>query len=244
MKNLKSYFLIALACALSACSKSDKELSRRTNELLAPYLKGQTVHFVPLKSGEEIRLPDLISVAAVSANGCLSLGFARTNFEERFLRDLFYSNDSQKQNQLSPFTEPGVHAILTADHVVLNLYAGVIVRLIPDAVYSQGYSAFKSNAPVGKVLKVVGAAEHVAPRPLPESLSTFLYLRNGKAFALQSSKNVATKNGKMDSEFANSFNMTGLRFHPAVVDRAIEPYAVACVAESSNEKNDAKKVQY
>lgn len=226
---LRLFSLAVLCTVLVGCSRSaDETLSRHTNELLQNYLKGQTLELAPLKAGAQITLPDLVTVDSSVDGQCLSISFVRGDFDERFIRDLFYSKDPRKLRGLSPFTEPGIEAILTADHVVFNFYSGVVVHLQPDLMYPEMVTPFIAKQVNASVVKVIGSAAHTARTPLPEVLKTFLYLRDGKAFAFSSADKDKGKHGSQSEQIADATAKMSLTFMPTIMDRPIDPQALAC----------------
>jgi hypothetical protein len=224
--------LLTLIAGLGACSTQDSvDLSIRTNELLEKYLKGQRINVAPLKAGDAIKLPDLVSVGSSNDGECLSISFLRSHLSDQFVHDLFYPKKGAMPPDLPPFTEAGVEAILTSDRVVLNLYSGVVLHLQPSITYPSGYSAFKLESVTGDVVKVIGEAAHVTAGAIPESLRGFVYLRDGRAFVYQSSESERGKGRDQDSKLADSMAKLSLSFKPTVIDQVIDAKAVACTVK-------------
>lgn len=219
---------LALITILAGCGQSASgSLVGHTNELLHEYLKGQTIQLVPLSAGAKLTLPVLVSVDGSADGHCLSVSFAREDLDERFLNALFYPKNAKKLELLSPFSEPGIEAVLTRDQVVFNLYSGVVVRLEPHLEYPGGFTAFKSKEVRGTVVKVVGSAVHAGPQALPDSLKRFSYLRNGKAFAYSSTDPSKQKSREQNTQLADAMARMSMTFRPTVIDQSVDPQAVA-----------------
>lgn len=224
--------VITLCTTLAACTRSaDDMLVGRTKELLEGHLRGQAIELVGLKSGERLTLPDVVSVDGSADGRCLSVAFSRGDFNDDFIRELFYAKDKTRLGQLSPFTEPGVEAILTVDRVVLNLYSGVVIHLRSDLSYPGGITPFKSKQIEGNVVKIVGNAVHAKPDALPDVLRTFLYLRDGRAVAFGSTERDKQKGGEQSDQAAEATAKMSLSFTPTVMNRAVDPSAVACTVK-------------
>ena len=227
----RAFLLICVAALVGCVPQRDENLARRTNELLESHLKGRKIDVVPLKTGDAIRLPDLVSVGSSKDGECLSIAFTRADLDDRFLNDLFYPKQQNKLKQLPPFTEPGVEAILTPGHVVFNLYSGVVVHFQPSLSYPDGYAAFKSEAVTGNVVKVIGEAAHIAPGTIPDSFTAFMYVRDGRAFAYKSVETGKGMSSNQDSQVAASIDKMNLTFKPTVIKDPVSPDAVACTVK-------------
>jgi len=201
---------------------------RHTNELLQEYLKGQTIHLVSLPTGATLTLPALVSVDGSVDGQCLSVSFARGDLDERFINALFYPRDEKKLKLLSPFTEPGIEAVLTPDRVVFNLYSGVAMRLEPHLEYPGGFTAFRSKEIRGDVVKVIGTVVHAGPHALPDSLKHFSYLRDGKAFAYSSTDLNKQKSSEQNAHLIDAMARMSMTFRPTVIDQSVDPQSVAC----------------
>ena len=229
LKKLRSP--VVLITMLVACTESaDDALARRTNELLQDHLKGQTIQLVRLTAGATTKLPDLVSVDGTADGQCVSISFARSDFNDAFIHALFYSKDSKKLRQLPPFGEPGIEAILTPDRVVFNFYSGVVIRLVPHVEYQGGFTPFKSKEISGTVVQVSGTAVHAGLSVLPDALRGFLYLRVGKAIVSTDRKK--EKTSELDAQFATAIASMSLTFMPTVIDQPVEPQSVACTAKA------------
>jgi hypothetical protein len=200
MKITRRDCLVAgLAGLLVACAPAgDQAVARRTNELLQDHLKNETIELTRLSAGQQVTVPTVLSVDGSTEGPCLSLAFSRQDFDERFIRNLFYSSNAKSLYQLSPFAEPGIEAILTSDRVIFNLYAGVVIHLQHSLIYPGGITPFRSQQVKADVVKVIGHAVSSSAKAPPEALKTFLYLRDGKAFALQSRDDKKTREKPQD----------------------------------------------
>jgi hypothetical protein len=233
--SVRQTFVLALTllALLAGCGQpSSGSLTHRTAELLEGYLKGQAIELERLDSGTTFALPTLVSVDGSVDGQCLSVSFARADFDERFLQTLFYPADPKKIAALPPFTAPGVEAILTRDRVVLNLYSGVVVRFEPQLRYTGGLAVFKSTTIKGTVVKVIGPVVYTGSRTLPETLKPFLYLRDGKAFAYRADESDKQARDKQDAHMAGAMAQLSLTFKPAVTDQPVAPESVACTVKA------------
>jgi hypothetical protein len=207
-------------------------LTEQVNQLLEPYLADTKVELASLKNGEKFSVPDLLVVDSADDGACLSIAFAREGFDDRFIRDLFFSKTVAKELELPPFTQPGVESILTTDKVVLNLYSGVVIHIQPDIPYPGGYSVFKPQIRGGEVVKIVGHAMHkVQSKPLPNSLVKLVYLRIGR--------DVAT--GGTLSSAKESLARMGSSFRPVVLDKSVDPISIACRESPSKAPKTAER---
>jgi hypothetical protein len=217
---------------LVACSQSPHEtLAKQTNELLQEYLQGQTIHFVPLTAGATVTLPAVVSVDGSVDGQCVSLSFARADLEDSFVDALFRSKDAKKLKLLTPFTEPGIEAVLTREHLVINLYSGVVIRLEPRLQTPGGLTPFKLGQVKALVIKVIGPAVHAQPQTDLDGLKRFSYLRSGKAFAYESKDLNTQRSGEANAHMADAFARMSMSFAPTVIEQAVDPRSVACAVK-------------
>ncbi len=214
----------ALVAILSGCSvDTGSSLTKRTNSLLESYLGGAGVELSSISSGDKFRMPALFVIDSAGEENCLSITFARSSINDQFIQDLFSSKNG-KELELSPFTEPGVEAVLTPDKVVFNIYSGVVVHIQPKMMYPGGYTMFKVQAPMGEVTTVVGRVMHDVPgKPLPKSLVKFLYVRDGGALMAPASIEEIAKAKDLAAR-------RGLRFQPTSLGKSVDPVSIACKA--------------
>ena len=225
-------FALAAMIILVACSQSPHQsLAHQTNELLQEYLQGQTVHFAPLTAETTITLPAVVSVDGSVDGQCASLSFARADLEEPFIKALFFSKDARKLKLLTPFTEPGIEAVLTRDHLVFNLYSGVVIRLEPQLQTPWGIAPFKSSQVKAQIVKVIGPAVHTEPQTIPDGLKRFSYLRSGRAFAYESTDLNTQRSGEPNARLADPLARMSMSFTPTVIEQAVDPRSVACAVK-------------
>lgn len=217
---------------LVACGQSPHQrLAQQTNEFLQEYLQGQTLDFAPLSAGATVTLPAVVSVDDSVDGQCVSLSFARGDLEESFLDALFRSKDLTKLKLLTPFTAPGVEAVLTRHHVVFNLYSGVVMRLEPRWQTLGGIAPFKSGPVKAAVLKVIGPAVHTQVQTNSGGLKRFSYLRSGKAFAYESKDLNTQRSSEPNTDLADAFARMSMGFVPTVIEQALDPQSVACAVK-------------
>jgi hypothetical protein len=223
---------LAVMTMLVACSQSPHQtLAQQTNELLQEYLQGQTIHFAPLTAGATVTLPAVVSVDGSADGQCVSLSFARADLEASFIEALFRSKDARKLKLLTPFTEPGIETVLTRDHVVLNLYSGVVMHLEPRLQTPGGITPFKSGQVKALIVKVIGPAVHAPAQTNPDDLKRFSYLRSGKAFAYESRDLNTQRSDEPNARLADAFARMSMSFAPTVIEQAVDPQSVACAVK-------------